>query len=291
MKKVAAILVAGACALCVPLFAQGGADFARGEEFFIRNEPGEALPYLEKAFAANQSNVEGALYLAMCYEQLDRLDEAAKVYRAILPAGGGKEALIACNLGNIYFRKGSAGLAEQFYTQAIRYNPAYAAAWLNRANARVKAGSLKAALPDYERYLALEPDASQRSRIEQVVRLIQQEFAAEEIRRFTAAENARAAHAAAERRRQLANEAASLQAPAAAPAAVTAVEAVAPGASAGTPGADAPAPAAPEAVTVSAEVPVAGAPVTGTAGTAEAAAVSAPDVEVSAPATDEFKPE
>ncbi|MDR1144484.1 MAG: tetratricopeptide repeat protein [Spirochaetaceae bacterium] len=185
-------------------------DFARGEEFFVRNKPEEALPFLEKAFVADQTHVEAALYLAVCYEQLGKLDEAVTVYRKILPAGGDKTALIVCNLGNVYFRKGSAGFAEQFYTQAVRSDPSYAPAYLNRANARVKTGALKDALPDYERYLNLKPDSPQRPQIEKLTGLIREEFAAEEIRRLMAEE---AARAEAERRQRLMEEvSASLQA-------------------------------------------------------------------------------
>ena len=178
-------------------------DFIQGEELFIRNKPDEALPYLEKAFVANKDHIEGALYLAMCYEQLGKLDEAAAVYRNILPEEGGKTALAAFNLGNIYFKKGSNAFAEQFYTQALRSDPAYASAWLNRANLRVKTGSLRDALPDYERYLALEPASPKRPQIEKLISLIREEFAAEEIRRLMAEE---AARAEAERRQRLINE-------------------------------------------------------------------------------------
>ena len=177
--------------------------FTQGEELFVRNRPAEALPYLERAFTANQNNLEAALYLAMCYEQLGKLDEAATVYRKILPAGGDKAALIACNLGNVYFRKGSAGFAEQFYTQAIRSDPAYAPAYLNRANARIKTGALREALPDYQRYLGLAPSSPKRPQIEKLVALIEEEFAAEEIRRLMAEE---AARAEAERRQRLMDE-------------------------------------------------------------------------------------
>jgi tetratricopeptide (TPR) repeat protein len=201
-----------------PLYSQEAAeplpvqnpDFTQGEEFFVRNKPAEALPFLEKAFVEDQAHVEAALYLAMCYEQLGKLDEAIVVYRKILPGGKDKTALIACNLGNVYFKKGSASFAEQFYTQALRADPSYAPAYLNRANARVKTGALKDALPDYERYLNLKPDSPQRPQIEKLAGLIREEFAAEEIRRLMAEE---AARAEAERRQRLMDEvAASLQA-------------------------------------------------------------------------------
>ena len=223
LVKTVIILLSIGIFIFFPLFAQendqipvidsapaGNDDFIQGEELFIRNKPNEALPYLEKAFVANQEHLEAALYLAMCYEQLGKLDEAATIYRKILPLGGEKAALAACNLGNVYFKKGSNTFAEQFYTQAIRSDPAYASAWLNRANVRIKTGALRDALPDYERYLSLEPASPKRPQIEKLVGLIREEFAAEEIRRLMAEE---AARAETERRQLLINEvSASLQA-------------------------------------------------------------------------------
>ncbi|MDR0598666.1 MAG: tetratricopeptide repeat protein [Treponema sp.] len=209
--KIIAVLVLAAafCAPGLPLHAQD--DYKQGEDLFIRDKPQEALPYLERAFAEDRTHLETALYLAMCYEQLGKLDEAIAVYREILPGGGEQTALIACNLGNAYFRKGSAGTAEQFYTQAIKADPAYAPAYLNRANSRVKAGTLRDALQDYERYLVLAPDSAKRPQIEQLMGLIREEAAAEEIRRLTAGENARMD---ADRRRRQTAEGSSPPAPA-----------------------------------------------------------------------------
>jgi len=204
----AAIALAVAAFFCyVPILSAQAtgksADFAQGEDLFMRNEPAEALPFLQRAFAADPSNIDGALYLAMCYEQLEKFDEALEVYRRILPIGGDKTALIACNVGNIYFRRNNNTLAEQSYTQALRADTAYAPAYLNRANTRVRVGVLRDALQDYERYLALEPAASQRPQIERLINLIRDTFAAEEIRRLMAEE---ASRADMERRQRLLNE-------------------------------------------------------------------------------------
>jgi tetratricopeptide (TPR) repeat protein len=215
MMKTVIILVFAVIFAVFPAFSQdaalaGSPDFLRGEELFVQNKPSEALPFLEKAFVANQDNLEGALYLAMCYEQLEKLDEAITIYRKVLPSGGDKTALVAFNLGNVYFRKGSNSFAEQYYTQAIRSDPAYASAWLNRANVKVKTGSLREALPDYEHYLRLEPASPKRPQIERLISLIQEEYAAEEIRKLMAEE---AVRAETERRQRLIDEvSASLQA-------------------------------------------------------------------------------
>jgi tetratricopeptide (TPR) repeat protein len=197
-----------------PAFRAGNAhsqnNFSRGEELFMQNKPREALVFLENTVAEDPAHVQAFLYLGIVYQQLERYDEAIAVYRKILPRGGGETARIAYNLGNAYYSRGNAVFAEQFYTQAIETDPAYAPAYLNRANTRVKNGLLREALPDYEAYLTLEPRSPKRPEIERLTAFIREEFAAEERRRLLAEE---AARAEAERKQRLLEEvSASLQA-------------------------------------------------------------------------------
>jgi tetratricopeptide (TPR) repeat protein len=201
---------------CAPLFSQTEADlfrmgdFARGEDLFLRNKPGEALHFLEPVCSADPANIKAGLYLGMAYEQLNRIDDAIGVYKKLLPRGGSQTALIAYNLGNAYYRRGTATFAEQFYTEAIKADPAYASAYLNRANTRIRTGSLKEAIPDYESFLSLEPRSPKRPQIERLVTLLREEFTTEENRRIVAEE---AAKQEAERRQKLLEEvSASLQA-------------------------------------------------------------------------------
>ncbi|MDR1447211.1 MAG: tetratricopeptide repeat protein [Treponema sp.] len=185
-------------------------DFAKGEEFFMQNKPKEAMPYLENSVAADSANLKAFLYLGIVYQQLDMTDEAIAVYRKVLPRGGDETARIAYNLGNAYYSKGNAVFADQFYTQAIEADPAYAPAYLNRGNTRIKSESRREAVSDYETFLTLEPRSPKRPDIERLIAFIREEFAAEERRRIMEEE---AARAAAERRQQLLDElTASLQA-------------------------------------------------------------------------------
>jgi tetratricopeptide (TPR) repeat protein len=187
--------------LGISLTAQSA--FSRGEELFLQNKPREALPLLEAAM--EEDPVKAGLYLGIAYQQLDRLDEAVAVFLRILFRGGDETARIAFNLGNVYYKQGNFDAARQYYTQAIEADPAYGPAYLNRANALISGGSLREALSDYELYLSLEPRSPKRSRIEQVVALLREEFAAEERRRIQAEA---AAQAEAERRQRLMEEAA-----------------------------------------------------------------------------------
>jgi tetratricopeptide (TPR) repeat protein len=162
MVMMAAALLSGRL-----LYAQDA--FSRGEDLFMRNKAAEALPLLEAAAAADPANITPSLYLGIVYLQLDRVDDAIALYLKILPSGGGETARIAFNLGNAYYVKGDTGAAEQYYGLSIEADPAYAPAYLNRANTRVRAGNPGDAVPDYRRYLSLEPASPKRPGIERLV--------------------------------------------------------------------------------------------------------------------------
>jgi tetratricopeptide (TPR) repeat protein len=190
------------------LYAQDA--FSMGEEFFMQDKAAEALPLLEAASVEDPANIKSFLYLGIIYLQLDRLDDAIAVYLKALPAGGEEASRIAYNLGNAYYSKGDAALAEQYYTQAIETDPLYASAYLNRANTLVRAGNPRDAIPDYRQYLSLEPGSLKRPQVERLIGFITEEAAEEERRRILAEAQARAEE---ERRRRLLEEvSASLQA-------------------------------------------------------------------------------
>jgi len=176
----------------------GGAGFTQdafslGEELFMLNKPEEALPLLEAAALEDSPDVKAFMYLGIVYLQLNRLDDAIGVYHQILPEGGTETPRIAYNLGNAYYSKGDAVMAEQYYSQAINADPAYASAYLNRANTLVRSGMLKEAIPDYQQYLNLEPRSLKRPQIERLIAFINNEAVVEERRRVAAEAQARVA--------------------------------------------------------------------------------------------------
>jgi tetratricopeptide (TPR) repeat protein len=196
-------------ALWIP-FLGAQASLSQGEDYFMQNKPQEAIPFLENAVLENPNETRAYLYLGIAYQQLNRLDDAVAVYLKALPKGGSETARIACNLGNLYFAMGKADSAEHYYTQALEADPSYAAAYLNRANIRIKTSALQDALLDYEFFLSLEPRSPKRIKIEQLVALIRSEFAAQERQRLLAEEAARAE--AVRRQRLLEEVSSSLQA-------------------------------------------------------------------------------
>jgi tetratricopeptide (TPR) repeat protein len=181
----------------------------------MANRPQEALGFLEGVLIQDPGNVRASLYLGVVYLQLGRPEDAIAIYRKILPRAGNEAARVAFNLGDVYFSLGNNEYAEEFYTQALALDIAYAPAYLNRANLRIKKGDLMEALPDYELYLTLEPRSPQRPQIEQLIALIRGEYAAAERRRILAEEEAERqrikAAEEAERQRVLAAEEAERQ--------------------------------------------------------------------------------
>ena len=205
MKKISlAFLFIISAMLCF-----GQTNFSRGEALFMQNKPKEAVVFLENSISDDPAHVMAFLYLGIVYEQLGRTDEAISAYRRILPRAGNHTAHVANNLGNVYFQKGDINNALQFYSQALEYNSVYSAAYLGRANTRIKAGSLREAVSDYEQYLALEPRSQQRAKIEQLINVIRSEVAAEERRKLIAEEEERLR--AQQRQRLLDEISASLQ--------------------------------------------------------------------------------
>jgi tetratricopeptide (TPR) repeat protein len=195
--------------LFLTVFCYSQTNLVKGEEFLMKNNPAQALIYLERALAEDPVNVTTHFYLGIVYEQLGRANDAINIYTRALPRAGGLSANVAGNLGNVYFSRGNITEAEQFYTQALSFNSRYSSAYLGRANTRIKSGQLLNAVTDYEQYLTLEPGSSQRDNIEKLISLIRTEIAVEEMRKQLAEEEAKRVEA--ERQKLLESVSASLQ--------------------------------------------------------------------------------
>jgi tetratricopeptide (TPR) repeat protein len=181
--------------ICIMLiiagFSYGQSNLAKGEELLMHDQPAQAEGFLMRAISEDPANPVTFLYLGIVYEQLGRVEEAITIYRRILPSAGRFSANVANNMGNVYFKREITDLAEQYYTQAIGFDAGYPNAYLGRANTRIKTGNLQNAVLDYEQYLRLEPNSTQRSNIEQLMNLIRMEAVAAQMRKMMAEEEER----------------------------------------------------------------------------------------------------
>ena len=164
--------------LCVLLAAfpafSASTSLAKGEAFFVQNQPRDAEPLLEMALNDDPSNEKVYLYLGIVYQQLGNLDKAIDVLKRGLAVSTSYKDLIYYNIGNDMFARKDYALAEQMYTEALGVNKNLAEGYLNRANARLQQQSYDGAVEDYTVFLQLQPQDPQRPRIEEVIRLLTQ---------------------------------------------------------------------------------------------------------------------
>lgn len=142
------------------------------------NQPQKAQALLQASLNDQPNNEEAYLYLGIADLQLGNLNGAIGVFKQGLSLSGKYADDFYFNLGNIYFMQGQNTLAEGMYSQAIKANPNFADAYLNRANARMRLQSYDSAVQDYTVYLSLDPSSPQRASIEQLIALLNQQKAA-----------------------------------------------------------------------------------------------------------------
>jgi tetratricopeptide (TPR) repeat protein len=157
---------------CYALVLAGSATalpLEEGERSYRNNKPAEAIPALEKAILEPGADERAWLYLANCYQMMGRLDDAAATLRKGLPHADKLKAFFYFDLGNVFVLQNKNSFAADTFTQAIGVDAAYAAAFLQRANARLLLKDYKNAKEDYGRYLELEPGSAQRASIEALI--------------------------------------------------------------------------------------------------------------------------
>ncbi len=149
--------------------------YLEGENLFRKNNPAEAIPYLQQALTQPDVNPNVFIYLGLCYYQEGLYDDAVTTFvRGTLANGADTKALFF-NAGNVYFEQELFQQAEDMYTRSIHANNSYPPAFLNRANTRIKLEKLDEAVQDYSTYLTLNPASWQKDSIMYLISLINQE--------------------------------------------------------------------------------------------------------------------
>ncbi len=117
----------------------------------------EALAVLDQLLKANPKNEYALRLRSMVEWVLDRPMAAIndlEAARAVNP----RSAVISYNLGCVYESVEMFDKAVEAYTAAVKADPAFAHAWLNRANAYMRLGDKKAALADYRKFVTLSSE-------------------------------------------------------------------------------------------------------------------------------------
>jgi Tfp pilus assembly protein PilF len=144
----------------------------QGQKYFLENRPKEAQPLLEQALYEDPDDERLYLWLGIVYQQLGNPDKSIQVMRRGLAVAKGVKDLLYFNIGNELFGQKEYTMADQMYTNALEANRTLAAAYLNRANARLQLQNYAAARDDYVEYLRLDPATSQRESIEKLIALL-----------------------------------------------------------------------------------------------------------------------
>ena len=176
--------------------------FSEGERLFRENKPAEATPLLYQASLAKGVDPRVFVYLGLCYQQTGKYADAISAFMKGTSVPGTDRKILFFNAGNVYFIQNSYPEAVTMYSRAIGIDSAYAPAFLNRANARVKLEQFPEAVADYTTYLTLDPATWQKDSIQQLISLLTGEI---QTRKETAL-RAEAEKAATEAEKQAAAE-------------------------------------------------------------------------------------
>lgn len=152
-------------------------DFLKGEELFQLNRPKSAITYFEKALEAENVDPKVYIYLGVCYYQIEEYDKSLAISIQGMAKEGSDKKILAYNAGNTCYAMGNYMRADASYAISLKEDEKYSPAILNRANAQLKLDHLGDARENYVRYLELEPETDQKEKIEEIIRLLDEEIA------------------------------------------------------------------------------------------------------------------
>jgi tetratricopeptide (TPR) repeat protein len=162
------------------LFPLSALDFfAEGERLFRENKPLRPRPFFTKRPKKRRGS-RVFVYLGLCYQQLGKYDDAISAFMKGAQARGADRKVLYYNAGNVYYLQGLWTEAERMYSRSIEADSAYAPAYVNRANSRVKLERFADAVGDYTVYLMLNPASPEKDDIQRLVALLTGEIKARE---------------------------------------------------------------------------------------------------------------
>jgi tetratricopeptide (TPR) repeat protein len=154
--------------------------FAEGERMYRANRPEEAIPLLYQASLLQGTDPRVYVYLGFCYTQIGKYDDAVSVYVKGTSVAGADRKTLFFNAGLVFFKQGKYSEAVAMYSRVIDLDSSHAAAFLNRANARVGLGTFADAISDYTMYIMLDPASPKRESIERLIELLRAQLKSQE---------------------------------------------------------------------------------------------------------------
>ena len=160
------------------LTAQSG--LSRGEALFKENNAGDAVQVLEYEILNGQISDNTYNFLGLGYYQLGEYDKSLDAFKRGLKAQPENKKILSYNMGNTFYALKDYTSAITCYSDALKAEPLFYEALLNRANALLMAGQLVSAKDDYVDFVAKNPDDPQRERIELLIAALEEEIARRE---------------------------------------------------------------------------------------------------------------
>ena len=168
--------------LTVVLIFSGTSLFAqsRGESLFKENNAKDAVQVLEYEIRNGQVSDNSYNFLGLGYYQLGDYEKSLDAFKRGIKAQPENTKLLSYNMGNTYYAMKNYSSAAGSYSDALKADPLFYDALLNRANALLMAGQLVSAKDDYIDFVAKCPDNPQRERIELLIKALEEEIARRE---------------------------------------------------------------------------------------------------------------
>lgn len=150
--------------------------FSAAEELFRLNRPGEAIPLFEALLDGADADPAAFVYLGVAYYQVGEYQKSLSVCVRGLARDDTDHKVLAYNAGNSAYALGNYARADACYAIALKEDPAFSAAYLNRANAQLKQDLIQEARDNYQAFVEREPESVQRPAIEQLIALLDEEI-------------------------------------------------------------------------------------------------------------------
>ena len=159
------------------VFAQG---LSRGESLFKENNAKDAVQVLEYEILNGQISDNSYNFLGLGYYQLGEYDKSLDAFKRGLKAQPENAKLLSYNMGNTFYALKDYSSAAGCFSDALKADPLFYTALLNRANSLLMAGQLVSAKDDYVDFNTKCPDDPQHERIDLLIKALEEEIARRE---------------------------------------------------------------------------------------------------------------
>ena len=160
--------------------AAGNAGLSRGESLFKENNAKDAVQVLEYEILNGQISDNSYNFLGLGYYQLGEYEKSLDAFRRGIKAQPDNLKILSYNMGNTFYALKDYNSAINCYSDALKADPLFYDALLNRANALLMAGQLVSAKEEYSDFLVKCPDNVQHERIELLIKALEEEIARRE---------------------------------------------------------------------------------------------------------------